>query len=130
MVLGGVTMTLGSDATGDIYYRNSSGILTRLPIGSTGQVLNVASGLPAWATVAGATTPVVHIASSTFTTSSSATTSTTYHYRLCGPGAGGSGASGTGFAATGCGSGGGGSMFTSSAGAAGAPGCALIDWVL
>jgi len=47
-VLGGVTMTLGSDATGDIYYRNSGGVLTRLGIGSTAQSLVVASGLPAW----------------------------------------------------------------------------------
>lgn len=29
-VFGGVTMTLGSDGTADVYYRNSSGILTRL----------------------------------------------------------------------------------------------------
>ena len=48
-VLGGVTMTLGSDATGDIYYRNSSGDLTRLAIGTTAQVLTVAGGLPSWA---------------------------------------------------------------------------------
>lgn len=47
-VLGGVTMTLGSDATGDLYYRNSGGVLTRLPIGANGQVLSVTSGLPAW----------------------------------------------------------------------------------
>jgi hypothetical protein len=40
-VLGGVTVTLGSDATGDIYYRNSGGVLTRLGIGTTGQVLTV-----------------------------------------------------------------------------------------
>jgi hypothetical protein len=40
--------TLGSDATGDIWYRNSSGYFTRLPIGSTGDVLKVASGLPSW----------------------------------------------------------------------------------
>src|ERR1700722_6454982 len=45
-VLGGVTMTLGSDATGDIYYRNSSGVLTRLGIGTSGQVLQVNTGLP------------------------------------------------------------------------------------
>lgn len=38
-VLGGVTMTLGSDATGDIYYR-SAGVLTRLPIGSATTVLH------------------------------------------------------------------------------------------
>jgi hypothetical protein len=47
-VLGGVTMTLGSDATGDIYYRNSGGVLTRLGIGSTNQVLTVIGGLPSW----------------------------------------------------------------------------------
>ncbi len=52
-VLGGVTTTLGSDATGDIYYRNSGGVLTRLGIGSAGQVLEVSTGLPAWATVTG-----------------------------------------------------------------------------
>jgi|HubBroStandDraft_4_1064222.scaffolds.fasta_scaffold00027_7 hypothetical protein len=46
--LGGVTMGLGSDATGDIYYRNSGGQLARLPIGSTNQQLAVAGGLPAW----------------------------------------------------------------------------------
>ena len=42
------TLTLGSDATGDIYYRNASGILTRLAIGSTGNLLGVSGGLPAW----------------------------------------------------------------------------------
>lgn len=47
-VLGGVTMTLGSDATGDIYYRNSGGQLARLGIGSSGQVLQVSGGLPTW----------------------------------------------------------------------------------
>lgn len=47
-VIGGVTVTLGSDATGDIYYRNASGTLTRLGIGSSGQALIVSSGLPAW----------------------------------------------------------------------------------
>lgn len=33
-VLGGVTMTLGSDATGDMYYRSASGYLTRLGVGT------------------------------------------------------------------------------------------------
>lgn len=46
--IGQATMTLGSDATGDIYYRNSGGKLTRLGIGSTGQVLGVSAGIPAW----------------------------------------------------------------------------------
>lgn len=43
------TLTLTSDATGDMYYRNSGGLFTRLPIGTTLQILNVdASGIPAW----------------------------------------------------------------------------------
>lgn len=50
--LGGVTMILtGSDATGDTYYRNSAGALTRLPAGSNGQVKELVSGLPAWVTL-------------------------------------------------------------------------------
>lgn len=52
-ILGGVTMTLGSDATGDIYYRNSGGVLTRLGVGTNGQVLTLASGLPSWANSSG-----------------------------------------------------------------------------
>jgi hypothetical protein len=35
-------------ATGDLYYRNSSGYFTRLPVGSTGQTLGVAGGAPTW----------------------------------------------------------------------------------
>ena len=52
-VLGGVNVVMGSDATGDIYYRNSSGFLTRLAIGSAGQVLTVSAGLPSWAAAGG-----------------------------------------------------------------------------
>lgn len=37
-----------SDATGDIYYRDSGGLFTRLGIGSTNQLLTVISGLPSW----------------------------------------------------------------------------------
>lgn len=54
-----------SGATGDIYYRDSSGYFVRLGVGSTGNVLKVASGLPSWGTVNG-----------TFTTSTQ--TGTTY----------------------------------------------------
>jgi hypothetical protein len=36
-------------ATGDIYYRNSSSNLVRLPVGSNGQNLRLTSGLPDWA---------------------------------------------------------------------------------
>lgn len=53
---GAVTMNIGSDATGDIYYRNSGGSLTRLGVGSNGDVLTLASGLPSWSAAAGATT--------------------------------------------------------------------------
>jgi len=54
-----------SGATGDIYYRDSSGNFVRLGLGSTGQVLKAGSSLPAWGTVNG-----------TFTTSTQ--TGTTY----------------------------------------------------
>lgn len=43
-------VSLGSDATGDVYFRNSSGFFSRLGVGASGQVLTVVSGLPAWST--------------------------------------------------------------------------------
>lgn len=45
---GGVSLTIGSDATGDMYYRNSGGLFTRLPIGTVRQKLGVVGGIPAW----------------------------------------------------------------------------------
>lgn len=45
----GTILNLGSDATGDTYYRNSSGFFTRLPAGTDGHVLTLASGIPSWA---------------------------------------------------------------------------------
>src|SRR5581483_6729913 len=50
---GTVSLSLGSDATGDIYYRNSSGNISRLGIGTSGQTLTVSSGLPVWTGGAG-----------------------------------------------------------------------------
>jgi hypothetical protein len=47
-VNGGVKFDLGSDATGDVFYRASNGALTRLPIGTDGQFLSISSGLPSW----------------------------------------------------------------------------------
>jgi len=47
---GVVALTLGSDATGDLFYRNSSGNLERLAIGATDAILTVAGGVPAWVT--------------------------------------------------------------------------------
>lgn len=46
--IGSPTMTLGSDATGDIYYRKATGTLMRLGIGTSNQVLTVSAGLPSW----------------------------------------------------------------------------------
>lgn len=43
-------VNVGSDATGDLYYRNGSGVFTRLPIGSTSDILTVTAGIPAWIT--------------------------------------------------------------------------------
>jgi hypothetical protein len=42
-------INVGTDATGDMYYRDASGNLVRLGIGSSGQVIKVVSGLPGWA---------------------------------------------------------------------------------
>jgi hypothetical protein len=38
-----------TQATGDLYYVNSSGIFQKLPIGTVGQKLTVVGGVPAWA---------------------------------------------------------------------------------
>lgn len=47
--IGDVTMNLaGTDASGDMYYRNASGVLTRLPIGPSNSVLTSNSGIPVW----------------------------------------------------------------------------------
>ena len=35
-------------ATGDLYYRDASGLFTRLPIGSNTNILTVTGGLPVW----------------------------------------------------------------------------------
>lgn len=42
-------LNLSSNATGDMYYRASDGTLARLPIGTTGNILDVsAGGVPEW----------------------------------------------------------------------------------
>jgi hypothetical protein len=42
--------------TGDIEYEASAGVAARLPIGSTGQVLTVVGGIPAWSATAATAT--------------------------------------------------------------------------
>jgi hypothetical protein len=49
-------INVGSDAAGDIYYRDASGNFVRLPKGTDGQVLTLASGLPSWAAAGGGVT--------------------------------------------------------------------------
>lgn len=44
---------LGSDASGDMYYRNSSGVLTRIPVGSDNHVLTLDGAVPGWEAAAG-----------------------------------------------------------------------------
>lgn len=44
----GAGITLGADATGDMYYRNSGGSLSRIPVGSAGNILGNSGGLPAF----------------------------------------------------------------------------------
>lgn len=55
-VTGSVALDLGSDATGDTYYRNSGGTFTRLGIGTTNQVMTVISGVPSWQNASSSTT--------------------------------------------------------------------------
>lgn len=50
-VLGGVTMTLSSDAQGDIYYRSSGGVLTRLANGGANTLLHGSGTVPAYSAV-------------------------------------------------------------------------------
>jgi hypothetical protein len=53
-VIGGVTMTLGSDANWDLYTRNASGVLERIANGTTGQFLGANTGAkPTWQSPSG-----------------------------------------------------------------------------
>jgi len=47
---GSVEFDLGADNPGDIYYRDNTGLLINLGIGSTGDVLTVSGGFPLWTT--------------------------------------------------------------------------------
>ena len=63
--------------TGDIYYASSANTPARLGIGSTGQVLTGAGGVPSWATPAGGGGKVLQVVYAT-NASSKSVTSTTY----------------------------------------------------
>lgn len=49
-ITGNINLTTGSDATGDMYYRNPSADLNRLAIGSSGQILTTNGTTPNWFT--------------------------------------------------------------------------------
>jgi len=70
-------MTLGLDATGDIYYRNAGGILSSSRSERTGQALQVVSGLPAWQTLTGTRTVTAITAGTGISLSSGASCTTT-----------------------------------------------------
>jgi hypothetical protein len=50
---GSAAFNLGSDATGDMYYRNSGGNVARLPVCTGTQVIGAAGGIPACVTQGG-----------------------------------------------------------------------------
>lgn len=71
-------MTNPMTTTGDTIYSSSGSTPARLGIGSSGQVLTVAAGVPSWATPATATSKVVQIVSAnTNTTANNSTTTYT-----------------------------------------------------
>ena len=57
----------GLTTTGDTIYSSSGTTQSRLGIGSTGQVLTVASGIPSWATPATSASGLTFISGATFT---------------------------------------------------------------
>ena len=80
-------MTNPMTTTGDTIYSSSGSTPARLGIGSTGQVLTVASGIPSWATPAGGGSGLTLIDEVSFTSSTavnvnSVFTSTYYNYKV------------------------------------------------
>ena len=76
-VEGGIQPTLLS-TTGDIMYASSASNPARLAIGSSAQVLTVASGIPSWATPASAAVSHVRVINSTTSLVNGATTKLTF----------------------------------------------------
>ena len=58
-----LSLNIPSSATGDMFYRSSGGVIARLPLGSTNQVLTANASLPFWSstsTPAGSPVQTVH----------------------------------------------------------------------
>jgi len=66
--------------TGDIYYASSANTPARLGIGSAGNVLTVASGIPSWAAPAGSNLTVSELSSGNFTSAATLTFSSLSSY--------------------------------------------------
>jgi len=70
-------MTNPMTTTGDTIYSSSGSTPARLPIGTTGQVLTVAGGVPSWATpAAGGGGKVLQVINATYSTETTNSTST------------------------------------------------------
>ncbi|MGI9065982.1 MAG: hypothetical protein ACR2HX_06210, partial [Pyrinomonadaceae bacterium] len=41
-------VNVGTDSTGDTYYRSAGGVFTRVPVGTANQIMTVSAGIPAW----------------------------------------------------------------------------------
>ena len=53
LILTNFGLAVGSDATGDVYYRDANGFLARLGVGSNGQVLTTNGTIPSWGSAGG-----------------------------------------------------------------------------
>lgn len=71
------TLVLGSDATGDMFYRSADGTTNRLGIGTASQILTVSGGLPAWSSPASRTGQIIQVASN-YSTAVTMTTSASF----------------------------------------------------
>jgi hypothetical protein len=69
-------MTNPMTTTGDTIYSSSGSTPARLGIGTTGQILTVSGGVPAWATPAASSQKVVQIVAATYDTGTSNSTTT------------------------------------------------------
>ena len=81
------SMATAITTNGDVIYGTGSGTFTRLGIGSSAQVLTVASGVPSWATPAASSSSFVKITGTTFSAAASVTvdscfTSTYKQYKV------------------------------------------------
>jgi hypothetical protein len=65
------SMATAITTNGDVIYGTGSGTFSRLGIGSSAQVLTVASGVPSWATPATSTQKVIQVVSASYSTSTS-----------------------------------------------------------